>query len=307
MIEAHRPTHSRRTRWLVAAATVLTVSLTGCAAAPFEPADPTAYSQEGKDRGQWVMPFNKYYFPDALTNYAENIQLEPCLVGEGYDWPVPWEDPAIPRPEDLNAVGYRLFDERIAARWGYHVAPSPNTEGAQARQEFFEQYNGYNPDDRFDEVFDDCLKEARDDFPADHMMLLASVSPYQAQAEDAARMHPDVAAAIDDWRVCLTERVHFDVPDAPWDSPSEAMAEEWGFWGPEYRAEPSVVELRAAVADAECRESSGFTAAYYDANWNEQQRLIDENRVELDAVLEGIVKLNAYVRAIIDESAPPRP
>ena len=70
---------------------------------------------------------------------------------------------------------------------------------------------------------------------------------------------------------------------------------------------PSVEELAAAVADAECRETSGLSAAKYEKTWEEQQRLVTENRDKLDRIRSEATERKSKLLTIVAENAPAAP
>jgi hypothetical protein len=280
----------------------VSVGLTGCS----EPSSEN--SAQAANRDEWVMPLNEFYvYPGELDNYAEQLLIVDCLSSQGYEWPVPWQDTDFSQPEGFNSIGYRLFTVELAKKWGYHFAPPADEESSKLWDEFVSFANSYSPDAKFDDEFLRCQDEVRDDGSFTHNEGESYLAQSAIQAEQVATQDDEVLAATSRWRDCLRPRVEFTVPQDPWSGmpPSDA-ATEWGV-GSGGTSEPSAEEIAAAVADAECRESSGMSAAMYERTRREQQKLVDENRDKLDRIRTEAIEREAKMREIVAENAPVGP
>ncbi|MCK8475646.1 hypothetical protein [Microbacterium aurugineum] len=260
-----------------------------------------------KDQASWKMPLDEFYvYSPELDNYAELLLTENCLEDRGYDLPVPWQNTDYPQPEDFNAIGFRLFNLDLAKKWGYGFAPAADEESARLWQEFITETDPYFKDAEYQAVFDECTDEIRVDDPDfqqnfDGESYLAGLA---LQADGVVLQDAAVVEATARWRECLAPQVDFALPDDPRTGMPPAESERvWKSEG----GEASAAEIRDAIADAECRESSGLTAVAYERNWEEQQKLVDENRDKLDRIRSEAVERKAKLLTIVAENAPAAP
>lgn len=263
-----------------------------------------------KNQSAWTMPLDEFfvYSPD-LDNYAEQLLIAECLRSEGHDWPVPWQDTEFPQPEDFNAVGYRLFTPELAQKWGYHLAPPANETSANLWAEFRTATDSYFPNAELDEALLACSDEVRDRDEDTFINFdgVSYLSGLALQAQKVALQDDSVVEATGQWRECLEPHVNFPVPHDPWSGmPPTVVAQKWGIETGGTPG-PSAEEVAAAVADADCRESSGLSAFTYERNWEEQQKLVEENRDKLERIRSEAIERKARLLTIVAENAPPAP
>jgi len=262
-----------------------------------------------KNRTQWSLPLEEFivYSPE-LSNYAEQLLISKCLTGQGYEWPVPWRDSAFLWPEGFNKIGYRLFDEPLAKRFGYHFAPPRDANEADAWAAFADFANSYTPDDDFTGKFEECSDEARSEKTVRDVDAQNYVMGLAMQASDVAVQDASVQEAVARWRECLTPKVDFAVSDTPWKQmPPQAVAERFGLYGESRTMAASGDEIAVAVADAQCRESSGVSETRYNLEWDQQKKLMDQNRDQLDRIRAEAGAHKKDLLAIIAENAPAAP
>lgn len=289
-------------------AIALSAALAGCVASD------DAGDIPSKNRATWKMPLDEFYvYPPELDNYAEQLLIAECLRVRGYDWPVPWQDTDFTQPEDVNSIGLRIFTPDIASKWGYHFAPSADQDSAELWIDFVEITDAYFPNEELDKGLDDCTDEVRYEDPDpfsnfDGTNYLAGLS---LQAEEEARRDETVIGATKEWRACLQPQVDYTVPADPWSGmPSRGAMKNWGLISDgtsEGTPEASAEEIAAAVADAECRESSGLSEAKYDRSWDVQLQLVEENRDELERIRDAAVERREKLLTIVAEHSPPAP
>lgn len=254
----------------------------------------------------WTMPLDEFkVFNPSLSNYAEQLLIANCLEQHGYEWPVPWQDIEFPHPETINSTALRIFNAEIAERYGYHDAPPPNPDEQLAWAEFTAFANGYAADDQFDSRFAGCGDEARDnqtEVDADGLNYIAGL---EIQARDQISSDDGVLTSARAWRSCLSKVVNDELPDDPWTQmPTPSMAEKFGIYGPNATSEPTAEEVLVAKSDAECRVSSGYASARYEAEWSAQEELVKSNRDKLDRIRHEAVAHAAELKVIIAENAP---
>lgn len=299
-----RPSKRGRSRGSGALAVVFALAIVGCSGPNVDD------GETPRDRAVWAMPLDEFYvYSPDLDNYAEQLLIADCLTSQGFQWPVPWQDTEFPRPEDFNSVGYRLFTKELAQKWGYHFASSANEESAKLWAEFRTTAGSYFPNAELDEALLGCTDEVRDRDEGTFINFdgVSFLSGLAMQAQQVALQDDAVVEATAEWRECLEPHVGFPVPHDPWSGmPPDVAAQEWGI-ETGGTPEPSGEEIAAAVADADCRETSGLSAATYDKTWEAQQELVDENRDKLDRIRSEAVARKAYLLTVVAENAPAAP
>jgi hypothetical protein len=297
---------SQRGRRVAAAALTLSLLSSLAACGTGQTSSP---EQVEKNQAQWSMPLDEFrVFSPELSNYAEQLLISPCLVNKGYEWPVPWRNTNFPLPPDFNHVGYRLFNEGTASRWGYHFAPGANDAELKAWALFVSFSNSYAPDRNFDGAFQSCADAARDEATVEAADGYNYISDLATQARDVATQSESVVGLLPRWQECLQGRVSFSVPADPWaEMPPAGVASRFGLDGSNKTLTPSQEEIDAAVADAECRASTGLSTALYDAEWDQQAKLVTENRDQLERFRSGATELNEKLLTVVAEHAPAAP
>ncbi len=282
-------------------AAVAVTSLAGCTGAD-------AAGESGlKDQDAWKMPLDEFYvYSVELDNYAEQLLTSKCLEQRGYEWPVPWQNTDYPQPKDFNRVGIRLFTLELATEYGYQFAPPADVESARLWVEFIETAEAYFPDSELDEELVNCRDEIRavDEDSNQSFDGVNEIMGLALQADQVALQSPAVMEATERWRECLQPQVDFTLPEEPrTEMPPHGADADWV----SVDGHPSVDEIAVAVADAECRESSGLSAAAYETEWEEQRKLVDLNRDKLERIRDDAQDRKAYLLTIVADNAPPAP
>lgn len=295
-------THGRgRSLGVAALVTIAASTFAGCATSG-APEDAAI-----KNQAEWTMPLNEFFvYSPELDNYAEQLLISTCIESRGYEWPVPWQDTEYPQPQDFNSIGFRLFTVEIAKKWGYDFAPPANEESARLWREFVEVTDSYFPNAELDQALLDCTDEVRSidtEFMSnfDGVNYLSSLA---VQADRIALQDESVIRATAEWRECLEPQVDFPLPDNPREGmPPVEARKNWG----SNADGASPAEIADAVADAECRESSGLTEAAYERNWEEQEKLVAKNRDKLERIRAEAVERKKMLLTIVAENAPEAP
>ncbi len=233
------------------------------------PADGTM-SKDGlvkKDSTKGTLPADPYRLPDdRLQTYAENLYIANCMKQSGYEYPVQtydWNDPATPLESPSGYNG--RFTVAKAQAYGYHRAPS------KRREEWLkvvEQKNQLLKDPAADKIFMACSEKLRSSgvFKASDK-LGGGVAPY---VDDVSKL-PAVRAAAQRWRKCMAPQGIADLPEEPQIAPS--VATKFGLVDGGDSA-VSAEEIKLAVADAKCREQSGYEQLVYDLQWVGQEQIL---------------------------------
>lgn len=254
-----------------------------------------------KNIEQWDMPLDPYV-PDTsfLVDYAENLLVSPCMTQAGFDWAVPWQDIHQPPSPTRNATDLRIFTRTIAAEFGYRDQGSnlrPNAawrEVAQSKQQISAAE---------EQALINCLEIAREALP----LLDGSTQVAIAFSNDALRAtqeDPRVKAAAQRWVECMRPAGVSDLPDSPFLMPTDALKHALGISSGK---EPSAEEIRLAVLDADCRESSGWRETAYETEWELQLEALIENADDLERFRQTLSDHQTLVMKVIAENAPSAP
>lgn len=291
----------------LSAAAVLTVTavvgLVGCSVSGAE--DDVGV----KNQAVWKMPLDDFFvYPVELDNYAEQLLIAECVGAQDFQWPVPWQNVEFPPAEDANQMARHLFNLELAKKWGYHFAPPADMESAELWSEFTDTADSYFPNQELDEALAACSDKIRatDENHAANFDGQNYLAELAFQAESVVAQEPAVMEAVVAWRECLAPQVDYEVPEEPTSGPPLSVRQKWGAVTGGTPM-PSAEELAAAIADAECQESSGWSSLWYERNWEEQEKLVAENRDKLDRIRAEAVDRKEKLLTIVAENAPAAP
>jgi len=273
------------------------------------PADANTGSQAGsalpgveKDINDWVLPLDAYrYSHSQVRNYAEHLQLEPCLRERGFERPVPWQDVSETTADGMNSVGTTLFTPELAARWGYG-SPRIQSTSQTLWDQFAREGLELAKDPAFNTAFDSCLETVRAANPLPSSEDILWTSELAMAARTTASKAPEVLAASPRWASCMASAGFTGLPANPLEAPSVATSQR----APESVA-ASKSELQMASADAKCMQASGFIDSFYAANWRAEQVLLEKNASRLEAIGASLASNLERSREVISELAPAAP
>lgn len=306
----HTTSRPRHAAALVAAtvSAVLAVALTGCSGSGGSRAAAADVQLPAKNVAQWVMPLDQYMETDAETSadeYAEDLLIEPCLEKAGYSYPVPWMDLDAPLPVTRNTVDDRLFTVQLAQEYGYHRAP--NLDPSRAAWLAFDAMPPFGDSEM--KVFDSCLKQVRKtQLPELAQSAQNLANGLANQADQKAQQNGTVKSDARKWKTCMRPAGVPDLPDDPMNEmPTSALGKQFGL--DDIVADPNTLkagadEIRIATLDAQCREKTGYTQAYYDAEWDAQVQLLDKNADALKRAAAAIAKHDTLAKQVIAAHAP---
>jgi hypothetical protein len=268
---------------LAAIAAAAALGLAGCSAQPSPEVELAA-----QNIAQWTLPLDQYTISGAEIqrgDYAAVLLEKPCMEQAGYVYDVPWRDMNALTSESWNPAGRRLFNVPLAQQWGYHSAPTLELT-AEAWNDFGESLNGLDP--AHQAQLDACIEQGRIALPniLDEANFVAGLAV--VAYEDAYR-ETSVTDAASAWRKCMLPAGISDLPPSPREMPSESLVGAFALSGSS-AATPD--EIAVAVQDAQCRESTGFSQALYDAEW-------DHQAAQLRANVEALERL----RVALDDHA----
>lgn len=286
---------------LLTVACLSVIAVSGCTAGTSQP-NASVTGMPAKNLEQWTLPLDQFVEQsEGLRNYVEALMVSRCLGKQGVDWPAPWQP--LDRPglgPSYTASGVRLFDETIAAQYGYHRIPS-NYKG---QAEWVEAVNTGNQlvqrDPTIGPKFDACLKEVRKEVPLLPMEDLNYASNSGLQIRSSSEEDAAVKVATTKWRACIDAAGLGGLADSPEDMPGEPKIAEWLSGGSEVSSE----ERRTATADAKCRTSSGWSQALYDTVYAKQVTVVTKNADRLDRIRGELKQERESLLAAASKYAP---
>ena len=186
--------------------------------------------------------------------------------------------------------GHMLFNEEIAAKYGYSAPPE---DSIQPRLDI-ERKQDQNPSS-WKQERDACFAEAD---KADIIKKLDTQGGLSTSV--VSNVNPpglDTAAAK--WRSCMAPLGLADLEKAPGGYPSSSFAQQIGATGNEedYK-DPSQhpvtdYELKVAVQDAKCRASSGYDTILYNAQWSASYNYVKKHLNQLTVLRQKSAKVKA--------------
>lgn len=332
--------HHRRTITVLAVA-ALVAPIAGCATPSASATGTTPASTTGpvsdlpqKDIPRWVMPTDEYSAAALvhLVSYAENRRMETCLSKEGFSWPIPAEptDDASYLAYPRNMSSFPALTVQIAKQYGYTAfywpGPTPDPQTSVKLNRIAESTPG------LDVTLLACRDESRktfDGIKAGDIFNTTSMWTYEETKK--VPQDPAVKKAAASWKKCITAAgydvaISAPVGDEGEQMPTRKLGIELGFFAPppskfptsggtygDTEADPdkdsgprkpTPAEIDLAVADATCRDSSGWTKAYYEAQWDAEVSVVQNHADQLKTMKADIEALTAQARQIIADNPP---
>jgi len=209
-----------------------------------------------KDQKHWALPTDAYTgTTNGLYVAVKETVVQDCMAKKGLSYEVYPYSAASEKSQVGTGSGHMLFNEEIAAKYGYSAPPE---DSIQPRLDI-ERKQDQNPSS-WKQERDACFAEA------DKADIIKKLDTQGGLASSVvADVNPpglDTAAAK--WRSCMAPLGLADLEKAPGGYPSSSFAQQIGATGNEedYK-DPSQhpvtdYELKVAVQDAKCRASSGY-------------------------------------------------
>ena len=272
----------------------ISASLVGCASQP----EKLQVDLPAKNVAAGIMPLDEYQYPageDIKAAYARALLMQPCLNEKGFVQKVPFVDIGT-----LNKSERNPFDEKRAGEFGYHsngVVNNRNSAWASYA------YRTLKPGEQA--ALDGCNSKLSTSLPNAPVQTSNFASGLAAAAFDSSLRKSAVVAAESKWRSCMANAGVPDLPRGPMEMPSKSVASKFGLDKPESAAARVVSneEKKLALRDAQCRQSSGFTKAQYDAEWSAQVEALKKNADALVAAKKEFADFDRRVTTIITQNA----
>lgn len=233
---------------------LLAAVLGGCGTGRQESSHPVAQFKD--DRAAWRLPMDELVPQPLRRDLATSLLTSRCTSRHGVRVPV--VDSRDYLGETVNTHLRQLFDPTLAARYGYHSAPSRRDPRSVPVSTLTTRQRP---------VYSRCFAAAGRTLNLDEKSE-SSIQTLAGQAYQQAKSAPDVRQAAKAWSRCIADLGLPTVPRSPLDMPTRAQARSFG-WPPasESSTRPPLTpeEKRQARHDADCRETTGYAAALYRA------------------------------------------
>lgn len=244
-----------------------------------------------KDQKHWALPTDAYAgTTNGLYVAVKETVVQDCMTKKGLSYEVYPYSAASEKSQAGSGGGRMLFNEEIAAKYGYSLPPE---DSIQPRLDI-ERKQDQNPSS-WKQARDACFAEAD---KADIIKKLDSQGGLPSSV--VSNVNPpglDTAAAK--WRSCMAPLGLADLEKAPGGYPSSSFAQQIGATGNEedykdpFQHPVTDYELKVAVQDAKCRTSSGYDTILYNAQWSASYNYVKKHLNELTVLRQKSAKVKA--------------
>lgn len=286
-------------------ALVIGVTLVGCVTDP-EPSQPDAVSLDPsiqlppQNQDLWVLPIDLYVPSLAQSRketYATVLLVQDCLAETGMNVPIP-----RPNLEDGGDRGVReLLTPEVAAEYGYR---SPSWMASMDTSDAWVAFLRRPVSDGYRAAEQRCYDSI--EAPSFSGDMLNYALSFSNAAFMGAMRDEEVLKAGAGWNQCMSGSGIEDLPDTPDGMPTTSIFTRFGLGqSPDAGQEIAISaeERTTAVADATCRQTTGYAAMLYQANWDRQVRLLAENSTALQDMGAKIAEIDAALNKVVAEHA----
>ena len=244
-----------------------------------------------KDQKHWALPTDAYAgTTNGLYVAVKETVVQDCMTKKGLSYEVYPYSAASEKSQVGSGGGRMLFNEEIAAKYGYSVPPE---DSIQPRLDL-ERKQDQNPSS-WKQARDACFAEAD---KADIIKKLDTQGGLSASVV-ADVNPPGLDAAAAKWRSCMAPLGFTDLAKAPGSYPSSSFAQQvTGAGNEEEYKDPfqhpvTDYELKVAVQDAKCRTSSGYDTILYNAQWSASYNYVKKHLNQLTVLRQKSAKVKA--------------
>ncbi|WP_371163777.1 hypothetical protein ABYF32_05665 [Buchananella felis] len=261
-----------------------------------------------KDISTRALPLDRWLYP---SNHAMSLEIwermvVKCMWSNGIAERKVNRDSSAPFPEDAptGKLADRLFNVRIAQKYGYRPAPNPQNPWTEEQQR---AGDGFAGNSSLRDEWKKCMEPASEEFLARYGESQLDVSNRLSGIADLNRVGVNrdsmqAVAAAQRWRECMAPLGIPDLPEQPFDKTRYHIPEtlqqrfDWYAGG-----QPGAEEIEFAVHDAQCRVSSGWDQTLYEDEWAQQEAFVNAHRAELDAAAQQSEQDAIKLRALLAE------
>jgi len=244
-----------------------------------------------KDQKHWALPTDAYAgTTNGLYVAVKETVVQDCMTKKGLSYEVYPYSAASEKSQVGTGSGHMLFNEEIAAKYGYSLPPE---DSIQPRLDI-ERKQDQNPSS-WKQARDACFAEAD---KADIIKKLDTQGGLSTSVVSNVNP-PGLDAAAAKWRSCMAPLGLTDLEKAPGGYPSSSFAQQIGATGNEedykdpFQHPVTDYELKVAVQDAKCRTSSGYDTILYNAQWSASYNYVKKHLNELTVLRQKSAKVKA--------------
>ncbi|WP_369249179.1 hypothetical protein [Streptomyces sp. R41] len=253
---------------------------------------PTARVQSGLAAGM-RLPLEDYMvsYPDEVdVENAKDKVKTACMARLGFTFtpPASGTTPALSYDGMNMERRYGITDAKTARTYGYHV---PGAAAEPADDTAAEEAEEGRTDNWYDALENTCIPEANKKVGILYETDIAG--DLAAESLEATKSSLKVQAAMSNWSACMARKNYKNFPEPL--QAGEAFAESAG-------TQPSQTEIDTAVADVDCKESSGLVKNWFSAETGRQTQQIGDHKAELEAEKARNAKMIEAARAILGQS-----
>ncbi|MEU4208537.1 hypothetical protein AB0F13_00810 [Streptomyces sp. NPDC026206] len=247
--------------------------------------------------GHWKLPAEAY-LPNKeqrkLIAHARGIAIEQCMKGKGFSYRAP---SSIPLPDDgtgnLTDGRYGIHDRAKAARFGYHPDPELQVQRAKAMDASSKSFKASPEPERralmgsTSSMNDGCVQEAKQKFAGTSAQNSRAVK-IANEAYDQAKADVRVKRVFAGWAACMhNQGFSYSEPMQANDDVKFATRT------------PTEQEIKAAVADVDCRVRNDVNKVWYETEKDYQNRLISRSSDELEMTRRRVAHSVSEARSLI--------
>jgi hypothetical protein len=244
------------------------------------------------------LPVHAYLMTESQMSEldaAQSILVTKCMKGFGFDYVPPTATSYSGTDFDATNMSrrYGISDAAVAARYGYHLPPSPAeptagtndvTSLSDAEYEVLWGHTKVSNEDLVDRTAGGtaipehgCVGESEQEISAGVTADTQAQLPGQINTDSfsQSQQSPQVGAAIGAWSRCMAAS-GYEVA-----TPLDAMA---GFTGP---LPASAAELDEAETDLACKSTTRLIQIWVSVETRIQNRLINQNQSALASILRA--------------------
>lgn len=244
-----------------------------------------------KDQKHWALPTDAYAgTTNGLYVAVKETVVQDCMTKKGLSYEVYPYSAASEKSQVGTGSGHMLFNEEIAAKYGYSLPPE---DSIQPRLDI-ERKQDQNPSS-WKQARDACFAEAD---KADIIKKLDTQGGLSTSVVSNVNP-PGLDAAAAKWRSCMAPLGLTDLEKAPGGYPSSSFAQQIGATGNEedykdpFQHPVTDYELKVAVQDAKCRTSSGYDTILYNTQWSASYNYVKKHLNELTVLRQKSAKVKA--------------
>lgn len=233
-------------------------------------------------------------YKDPMDGYARDLRAQECLKGVVAYTPVM---PNLNNPLYDERTGQGKFDVDIAREWGYpylHSLPGPDSAVP----------DDVNITPEINEKMIQCGKETDKILGQPPFSLPRSIEQagWDVAGWDPAALDPTIADAQMKWKACMIPAGIIDLPEDPSEMPPASVVQPPQDGIADVAAPPATArEKDVAVLDAQCRESSGFDQAEFQARVNAELAAIGRDVDGFEAARKAYQEYDKRVQSLLNQ------